>query len=125
MQYEVDLVERQRRIDATIARASASLMSDTKWRKLFAALREQGVTMLRWKFVRDDRILEAAVPSPEATLESILGDPSPSPGRRYREIEWVEIPSDQSTGIPDALNAVGKFPLVQKGDGLRIAAYRW
>ena len=54
--------ERQRRIDAAIEAASASYMSDSKWRKVFTALSELSVGPIRWKFVRDDKIYVERVP---------------------------------------------------------------
>ena len=60
---EADRQEAQRRVDDTIARASVCHMSDTKWRKLFAALRELAVGPLRWKFIRDDRVFVHPVPA--------------------------------------------------------------
>lgn len=70
---EAERQEMQRRIDAAIARASACHMSNAKWRKLFAALRELGVGPLRWKFVRDDRVFVQPSPPAHAVLEQMLG----------------------------------------------------
>src|SRR4051812_43853412 len=86
---QADRQEKQRRVDAAIARASACHMSDTKWRKLFGLLRELGVGPLRWKFVRDDRVFVQPAPPAFAVLERTFGDVLPYPYGPYREIEWV------------------------------------
>jgi hypothetical protein len=84
---EASRQETQRRIDAAIARASARHMSNARWRKLFAALRELEVGPLRWKFVRDDNVFVQPVPPAHAVLERTLGDVLPHPYGPYREIE--------------------------------------
>ena len=71
--------EAQRRIDADIARASAYLMSDAKWRKLLGALSDLRDGMLRWKFLRDERIFVAPPPPRSAVLERGLGNVLPYP----------------------------------------------
>src|SRR5579872_2658405 len=122
---KADEQEKQRRIDATIARALACHMSDTKWRKLFAVLREFGVGRLRWKFVRDDRVFFASLPHPLHLMESTLGDVLPYPYGPYREIDWVEIPSEFAVGVIDALAVVGQFPVQQYDSGVRVVGYTW
>jgi len=120
-----DRQETQRRVDAAIARASASHMSDAKWRKLFAALRESGVGPVRWKFVRDDRVVVGPVPPAHGVLERTLGDVLPYPYGPYREIEWVEVPVEQAAGVIEALAALGQFPVRQVDSGLRVIGYTW
>ena len=122
---EADRQEKQRRVDATIARASACHMSDAKWRKLFALLRELDVGPLRWKFVRDDRIFVQPAPAADAELERTLGDVLPDPYGAYREIEWVEISTERAAGVTEALAAVGQFPVKQLDSGVRVVGYTW
>lgn len=110
---------------AAIARASACHMSNAKWQKLFAALRESGVGMLRWKFVRDERVFMQPVPPLHAVLERSLGDVLPSPYSAYSEIEWIEVPTEDAVGVVESLGAVAKFPIQQCDTGVRITAYTW
>ena len=122
---ESDRQEKQRRVDAAIARASACHMSNARWRKLFAALRELGVGPLRWKFVGDDRVFVQPVPPAQAVLERTLGDVLPYPYGPYREIEWVEMPAECAIGVIAALAAVGQFPVQQSRSGVPVAGYTW
>lgn len=121
-----ELQEAQRRMDAAITRATASHMSNAKWRKLFSTMWELGGVGLRWKFVRDDRVFEAASPPPShSLLEETLGDVPPYPYGPYREIEWVEVDATRADAVEAALADVGKFPLVRTPSGLRVVAYDW
>src|SRR5262245_30318569 len=117
---DADRQEQQRRIDASIARASACHMSDAKWRKLFAAWRGAAIGALRWKFIRDDRVFVQSVPPPDAILEKTLGDVLPYPYGPYREIEWVEASNEDAERAANCLNAIGQFPLDHSSSGLRV-----
>jgi hypothetical protein len=122
---EEDLLERQRRIDAAISRAQASYMSDAKWRKLFALLRDQGIRSLRWKFVGASVEIPGSLPDESDLLDDRFGDSGPYPYGPYREIEWVEIPAENSRGIADALARVGRFRTEACETGLRVLGYSW
>ncbi|MBA4192090.1 MAG: hypothetical protein C0467_29275 [Planctomycetaceae bacterium] len=122
---EDDLRERQRRIDATIARASACHMSDAKWRKLFLALGTLGVGRIAWRFVRSDQLTYQQPPPESALMDSCLGDFGHAVGVPYREIDWVEIPAERAAGVAEGLAAVGEFPVRQVASGLRIVGYSW
>jgi hypothetical protein len=100
-------------------------MSDAKWRMLFAALRESGIGLLRWKFIRDDRIFVEPVPPAHAVLERTLGDVLPYPYGPFREIEWVEVPAERAVGVIEALAAFGQFPVQQVDSGVRVVGYTW
>jgi hypothetical protein len=120
-----ELRERQRRIDATIARASATHMSNAKWRKLFVLLRDLQVWEIRWKFVHDDRVVSYWSPPEWGLGADAFGDIMPYPGGPYREIEWVEIPAERAAGLIEALSARGQFPVQQLASGVRIIGYSW
>ena len=122
---EDDLRERQRRIDAAIARASACHMSDAKWRKLFRALSVLGVGNMAWRFVHSDQLTYQPPPPECALMESCLGDFGHAVGVPYREIDWVEVPAERAAGVAERLAAVGQFPLRQVASGLRIIGYSW
>ena len=122
---EADREEIRRRVEATIARASACHMSNAKWRKLFAALLELDVGPLRWKFLRDDRVFVQLVPPAPAILERTLGDVLPYPYGPFREIEWVEVPAERASGVVEALAKVSQFPIQQLDSGVRVVGYSW
>lgn len=122
---EDDLRERQRRIDATIARASACHMSDAKWRKLFLALGELGVGTMTWRFVRSGQLTHQPPPPECALMESCVGDFGMAVGVPYREIDWVEVPTERAAGVVEALAAVGQFSVQQLASGVRIVGYSW
>lgn len=117
-------------------------MSDTKWRKLFAALRESGIGLTRAevKFIDSDEPRTItfsgdwpAVPH-DRYLETIdLG------GVAFRSIEWLEFPavariprannlpaqevSQDLQAIAATLNALGRYPFVFNEGSLRIVGY--
>jgi hypothetical protein len=122
---EADRRERQRRVDAAIARATACHMSDAKWRKLLLALRQMGVGRMAWKFVRSDQLYYQEPPPEWALLESCLGDFGVAPAVPYREIDWVEIPAERAAGVAEGLEAIGQFPVQQVASGVRIVGYSW
>lgn len=122
---------------------SAALMSDTKWRKLFTLLsrhRETSGLMLSIKFVDQAEARRMRVPSqaafrcPRPYLEtnefSVI---------ELRAIEWIDIPHAVSVSrgsglepwratqkidaIPALLGRLGKFPIGETDDGLRIDGY--
>jgi hypothetical protein len=101
--------EESRRVDAALGAATARHMSDTKWRKVFAALRGARVRKLRWKLVRDDRFFETPVPSENELLEDRLGDILPDPYAAYREI----------------VRQLGEFPIESSPAGIRVVGYSW
>jgi hypothetical protein len=117
--------EHQRRVDAAIARASACHMSNTKWRKFFAVLRDMDIWALRWKFVRQDGVASCQAPRESGLREAGLGDVMPYPYCPFREIEWVEIPSEHADGLVEALVAVGQFPIQLLASGVRVVGYSW
>jgi len=122
---EADRDEMQRRVDAAIARATACHMSDAKWRKLLAALRELDIGPLRWKFIREDRVFVQPVPPAHAVLERTLGDVLPYPYGPFREIEWVEVPAERAAGVVEALATLGQFPIQRLDSGVRVVGYTW
>jgi hypothetical protein len=105
---EDDLRERERRIDATIARASACHMSDAKWRKLFLTLGALGVGRMAWRFVRSDQLSYQPPPPAWALMESCVGDFGVAVGVPYREIDWVEVPAEQAAGVAEGLAVAGR-----------------
>jgi hypothetical protein len=135
----LDDVERER-IHAAIARDySASLMSDTKWRKLFGAVKlVPSIDHYIFKFVR--------LPN-EVMAHSFIGLWSPyrfvdtfSFGPIYlREIEWIEFPRlvpmrwvgttspgghhQDLAALQLVLDAIGQFPLEDTPRGLRVIGH--
>jgi hypothetical protein len=122
---EADRRERQRRVDAFIATATACHMSDAKWRKLFAILRRLGVGRMAWKLIREDQITWQEPPPEWALMDTCLGDFGLTPAVPYREIDWVEVPAERAAGVAEELAAVGQFPVQQRDTGLRVVGYSW
>jgi hypothetical protein len=117
--------EHLRRVDAAIARATACHMCNAKWLKFFAVLRAHNIWPLRWKFVRDDRVLSCPAPREWGLREDGFGDVMPYPYGPFREIEWVEVPAERAAGLVEAVAAVGQFPVQQLDSGVRIVGYSW
>jgi hypothetical protein len=65
------------------------------------------------------------IPPAHAVLERTLGDVLPYPYGPFREIEWVELPSEHAAGVVEGLAAVGHFPVHQTDSGVRVVGYTW
>jgi hypothetical protein len=121
---------------------SHALMSDTKWRKLFAILAE-GELGLRQMLVKLIEVAEPrimAVPPPGAAhtpwpyIDTIELGPL-----EFRAIEWLELPAVARFPRPNhvpaqevpqdldrveaALAGAGKYPLERSGEALRVIGY--
>jgi len=125
MYGSVNIGEEQRRIDAKILSATAKHMSDAKWRALFVVLRDAGAGPVRWKFVRDDRVFLQPIPNERGLLADRLGDVMPSPYSPFREIEWLEVPMEQSNLFSRLRSTEKEFPWCGSAQGLRVVAYEW
>ncbi len=138
--------ERQRRIDQKIATAAVAYMSDSKWRKLFNALRNyaENVHGIQLKFVNDERLLSTfGIPGPYEKQEVGFGDEMPAPYIPFREIEFLLIPqtyqhpnTDQYRALPNLqndllslkryLDEIAQFPIRVCEDGsIKILGYGW
>jgi hypothetical protein len=119
-------------------------MSDTKWRKLFAALErpELNLEQMRIKFVGVDRVETTHVPTTAALYYPPFVDlHSPV---SLRTIEWIEFPAivtfprrspDGKGRVPPrllrqdieraeaVLASIGRFPMERNGDALRITGH--
>jgi hypothetical protein len=132
-------IERERIHAAIRDTCSASLMSDTKWHKLFSVV--ETIASIEKYFLKSIR----------STIEVIgsgyLGGHAPraftdtaSFGPIYlREIEWLEFPAlvprrpsdalqradhhQDIEALKRALSAIGKFPIEQTPRGLRIIGH--
>ncbi|MGE7417048.1 DUF6678 family protein [Methylobacterium tarhaniae] len=131
-----------RRVAARVRRDfSVAHMSDTKWRKLFGALREAAHGIRRRV-----KFLDVAEPQDFGTPSSVrLHPPRPWIDTaalgpvELRAIEWLEVPAvvpePRGRGIPyreivqdlDAvaacLAALSRFPVERTGRGLRVTGY--
>jgi hypothetical protein len=118
------------RIEATIRETcSASLMSDTKWRKMFAAV--AAIPSIKTYYLKSLRgaaeVRGFGAFGLQAPHEFV---DTPSFGPIYlREIEWIEFPRvEQSAhqdidGLQRALEAAGEFPIEETARGLRIIGH--
>lgn len=126
------------------ARFSHALMSDTKWRKIFAAVNEAGLSP-QWiaaKFIESEHIglLRwsgiGTMGAPHAWIDTFERGPI-----ELRSIEWILVPSVYSEergspGVPPRevrqdfeairllLESLGQFPLEVSAEGLRIIGYK-
>jgi hypothetical protein len=125
------------------ARYSHALMSDTKWRKLLAAVDEAGLQPHRIaaKFIDTEQVRQMAWPGatamwgPRPWIDTAEFGPI-----ELRSIEWLLIPrlfheSRGSHGVPQRevqqdieaihllLTSLGQFPLEVSAAGLRIIGY--
>lgn len=135
----LDDLERERIRAAIVHDYSASLMSDTKWRKLFGAVASvPTIDHYVFKFVR--------LPG-EVSAYGYIGFHPPhcfvdifSLGPTYlREIEWVEFPRlvasrrvgatpvgghhQDLAALGRALDSIGRFPLEVTMSGLRVIGH--
>ncbi|HWD28432.1 MAG TPA: DUF6678 family protein [Rhizomicrobium sp.] len=130
-------------------RCAASLMSDAKWRKLFAALDSQNADVkleqLVVKFIDVDTEHRIAMPGPGSfqTLWAFadLGSFGPT---ALREIEWIEFPAyaeyqqpspngsgrvplsrraQDIDGAEAAIAKLGKYPMERTARGLRVTGH--
>ena len=122
---------------------SHAYMSDTKWRKFFAVIRESGVELVRAsvKFIDVDEPKQILFNDhwPDVRTDACL-DTFDFGVMAFREIEWLEFPDvaliqrrefgspekvhQDLKPIQEALEAAGQFPLELTGDALRLVAYR-
>lgn len=108
--------------DGKLARAlfSTSLMSDTKWRKLFHAIATEkpDIRQMRVKYidVADAKVMQfpPSLTAPWAYMDTIEFGPV-----SLRSIEWVAFDADLS-GLIEAL---GLYPFVLKDGITTISGY--
>ena len=105
----------------------ASLMSNTKWRKLFIALDEPGAPKryCEIKFVRAPIPRHMLLPGAahlHAPLAYVDSDVGPFP---LRSIEWLEVicTPEERAKILAALSKVGHFATAATDRGLRIIGH--
>ena len=110
----------------------ASLMSDTKWRKLFAALDVSGLRFNRciWKFVgRDDAVpghMGGGLHLSWPWIDTSVVGPTP-----LRSIEWLWIPRLTKWGrktqdvdrAAQVISGLGRYPIEVNERGLLIRGY--
>lgn len=107
----------------------ASLMSDTKWRKVFGAAERAGIQRIRVKFIDVDEVREIGLPwmqAPAGWVDTMEFGPI-----EPLDIEWIEVAAAYvpKLGVvtPQALaefkaelTKSGQFPLEENGTDLRI-----
>lgn len=110
------------RVAGRLARAkfSAAFMSDTKWRKLFATVRETrpDIDEMIVKFLDLDTPRQMRFPPDLRCLTPFMDTIEFGP-TELRAIEWLEFPAD----LGSLLATVGKFPITLSGDRTRITGY--
>ena len=94
-----NLDEIQRRMNRKIDSATVTYMSNSKWRKLFNALRDcsENTNGMQLKFVNDERIYPSfGSPGPYEEHEVSFRDEMPAPYVPFREIDFLLIPHSNS-----------------------------
>jgi hypothetical protein len=133
-------IERERIRNAIRDTCSASLMSDTKWRKFISVLKKfPSIDHYLMKFIRGKREQvcygSLGLYPPHAFIDTFVFGPI-----YLREIEWMELPSfvakrefgrtppgghhQDIDGFRRALDSVGQFPLEETARGLRVIGHR-
>jgi uncharacterized protein DUF6678 len=121
------------------AHFSGALMSDTKWRKLIAALAkaDPGLRQMQVKFIDVDEPRLMAFPPglgcPRPYIDTVEFGPV-----ELRAIEWLEFPAiarlergklpaleiaQQVDAIEATLRSMGRYPVRMTGSGVRIVGY--
>lgn len=117
---------------------SVSLMSDTKWRKLFRLLSRAQVKVERatWHFIDLPHPMTQGLPREDELAETRFRDGRFQPFE-YKWIRSIEIPREYrpiaNVGyakqqpidkLVEVLEAAGQFPIEETPDGIAIIAYR-
>lgn len=100
-------------------------MSDTKWLKTLRALSaiEGEIARLEWKFIDEARTYPTSVPRTSDLAATRLKDGSFQPFA-YREIEWIEVVTNDVTAVRDALASCGQRLIEASTAGVRVVGYR-
>lgn len=100
-------------------RFSVAFMSDTKWRKLFGAVKQFGRGHMIVKFIDVDEPQQMRFPPslecPKEFMDTIEFGPV-----ELRAIEWLELPID----LAPIVGPIGKFPLEPTEVGTRVIGYQ-
>ena len=120
----------EKRINKITKSFSASFMSNAKWRKLLTLLANSIYLVnspylrdrYRWKFVDSEKIFETPIIEVEELDENYIKDGRNQPFI-YREVEWLEIVTDDPKEITDELLKHGQFALDKSEKGFKIIAY--
>jgi hypothetical protein len=139
-----DVDEKERRTQLRIAAALVKHMSNTKWRKLFAAIQslpdrfgDVGI-----KFINDDRLFTGPMPGPNFEHEDNFGECGNLSYAPFEHIEFVQIPNTYNRkldgprypateytndveGLIGRLADIGSFPIQAYDGGIRIIGYEW
>jgi hypothetical protein len=114
--------ELERRRQAKLLSAKAAHMSNTKWRKVFGVLHDQGIVSVDMLTVDGFRTRQR-VPFGEDMQETTFG--CFHPWWNYSDIDSIDITAEPTSGVAAALDKVGELPIMVTSTGLRITAYTW
>lgn len=119
-------------------------MSNTKWRKLFAALHSypKDLDGIGIKFLRDERIFREGIPGPKLEFDDNFGEAGGISYSMFREIDYVMVPYEHET-LPNGpkypcvmvqndiamlkihLENIAKFPIKELKDSIQIIGYEF
>jgi hypothetical protein len=125
MNPSADREKQLRRLEAKLASVAAKNMSNAKWLALFAALREAGIAIVRWKFIQHAHIFVHPIPGETELVANGFGDVLPAPYATFRELEWLEVPAVHSELFARLRASHKAFPWQESAEGLRVVAYEW
>ena len=116
------------RIARKIAGAKASLMSNAKWRKLFAALHELpgGCPVVGLKLV-GRTVLSVPTPGPKFEFDDHFGECGGITSVPFSHIEWVGVSNGDADNsvLVDHLERYGEWPIAEEAEGILIRGYEW
>ncbi|WP_417762989.1 DUF6678 family protein [Shewanella sp.] len=136
----------QQQLDKLRQSATASLMSNAKWRKLFeaAARMQPQLGGVQWQLLKNKQPTVAELAVADCLLDDNqrFDDCGPFPCVELRDIDWIFIPhqftdphSDPKRPLPPKHNDVagfiallahsGQFPVQRNEHGATITGYVW
>ncbi|MGY8769760.1 MAG: DUF6678 family protein [Pirellulales bacterium] len=119
-------------------------MSNTKWRKLFAAMHSlpEQLGDVAVKFINNDNFYTEVIPGPEFEYNDNFGECGGISYAQFSHMEFVQIPNtfkraldgtcypstefkNNIQGLIERLNEIGCFPIQTYENGIQILGYEW
>ncbi|TWU32437.1 hypothetical protein Q31b_58370 [Novipirellula aureliae] len=135
-QYDDMIAADRERYRKCMAQCTASHMSNTKWRRVFMAIADEGVEQIHshWKHIDSDHIsIHYRMPQPHDLNEKRFNDGAFQP-YEYKWIEWIQIPHSvfdnyhkltyrQELASLETALVKSRANYISNGDGITIVAY--
>lgn len=121
--------ERDKRIARKIACAKTRHMSNTKWRKLFAALHALPTPgpQIGIKLIGRSSVMSVPTPGPNSEFHDHFGEYAGLSFVPFSHIEFIEISNSSisNEALMDNLSDYGLWPIEKKAEGILIHGYEW